>query len=254
MYTRTYTHTHTQIFGGAKSTLAANINDEVQREVEDHYAPADEEDQADDEESSEGTTIVVVGAAAAAAAAMCPATATKISAQDKHEAAKGQHDQNPQPYTGQHDQNPQPKPQPSALPLGDGDNGEENHLQMASETAGEAVCTATMPVDKLVDLSVNQDVSQTFAKRKSVSQSEDFVADFNQEFEFPILRPDGSRVMDAEKGQSSSSAFNCSSHSSVAFNKGVSTSSLALSENSDDSSNRAGYKLFTADGCVIRFM
>ena len=290
---------------------------------------------------------------------------------------------------------------------------------------------ATMPADKLVNFSVNQDVSQNFAKRKSVSQSQDFVADFSQESEFPILRPDGSRVMDAEKGQpslllvrcrpcagsaemdealkagaisdkgykpvtprdaqqiisnkisifdgsedmcgqrlylkiaaarhltfrsnalkfcnpyckvrigehrfqtnkcmatiepdwsgdtfefevvsrkdqlqiqlldwdmlemdrvigyvkvslsqllrdtlesskkvpskttssssvawtgkniSSSSAFNRSSHSSVAFNKGVSTSSLALSENSDDSSNRAGYKLFTAEGCVIHFM
>ena len=105
----------------------------MQREVEDHYAPADEEDRADDEGSSEGTKIVVVGAAAAAAAAAtCSVTATESEAQDKHEAAKGQHDQT------------QLHPQPSALPLGDGDNGEENHLQMASDTAGEAVCTATV--------------------------------------------------------------------------------------------------------------
>ena len=98
------------VFAGAKGTLAGNVQDEAQRELEDHYAPADEEDeedQADEEESSEGTTIVVVGAAAAAAAAAaaCSVTATKSEAQDKNETAKGQHDQT------------QLQPQQSALEL-----------------------------------------------------------------------------------------------------------------------------------------
>jgi C-terminal processing protease CtpA/Prc len=69
----------------------------------------------------------------------------------------------------------------------------------------------------------------------------------------PSKTTSSSSVAWTGKNISSSSAFDKSSHGSAAFEKAVSTSSAAFSENSDDSSNRASYKLFTADGCVINF-
>jgi hypothetical protein len=69
----------------------------------------------------------------------------------------------------------------------------------------------------------------------------------------PSKTTSSSSVAWTGKNVSSSSAFDKSSHGSAAFDKAVSTSSAAFSENSDDSSNRASYKLFSADGCVINF-